>query len=68
MRWILPLVLLATPAFAQQQAPSPSEQALSAKLGAEIGLGLKCSADLLVLQQQLAQAQVRLKELEGDHK
>jgi hypothetical protein len=53
---------LPLPAHAQQQ--SPMEQAPSAKLGAEIGGSLQCSAALIVDQQALAQAQARVKALE----
>jgi hypothetical protein len=67
IRWILLATLLATPALAQQQM-APSEQALSAKLGAEIGLGLKCSADLIAAQAELEAAKQKIKKLEEEAK
>lgn len=54
---------LASPALAQQ-APTPSEQALGAKLMAEINAGLSCSADVIKIKADLAAAQARVKELE----
>ena len=65
MKWLLLLFLLALLiANVHAQAPSPIEQALNAKLGSEIGLGLKCTADLIAAQLELAKAQARIKELE----
>jgi len=61
MRIIAVLLLLITPALAQQ---SPSEQALSSKLLAEINAGLQCSTTLLSERAELQKAQARIKELE----
>lgn len=62
MRFALVISLLAvTPAFAQQQ--SPSELALGAKLFQEINAGISCSATVIDLQRQLAEARKQIEEL-----
>ena len=61
MRIVAFLLLLMTPALAQQ---SPSEQALSSKLLAEINAGLQCNTTLLTERAELQKAQARVKELE----
>lgn len=52
----------------QQPPPAPLEQALGRKLMVEINDGLQCQASLISLgsvQQDLAKAQARIKELEA---
>lgn len=66
MRIVVLLLLLITPAFAQQ-AQTPSEQALSSKLLAEINAGLQCSATLLTERAELQKAHARIKELEDKY-
>lgn len=60
----LALLLIAGIAFAQQPA-TPLEQALSFKLSREMSDGIQCSAGAVTLQQELAKAQARIKELEA---
>lgn len=57
---------LAAPALAQQAPPQrpPMEQALSERLGVEIGACLNATATVIDLQRQLAAAQARVKALE----
>lgn len=50
------------PAISPAQAEA---QALGAKLMSEINAGLKCGADLISLQRELAVANARIKELEN---
>lgn len=59
--------LIATAAFAQQQPPSPVEQACNYKLSAEINSGLQYSAALITVRGDLAKAQARVKELEDKY-
>lgn len=54
----------ATPALAQQPT-SPMEQALGSKLIQEINASVSCVAGMVTVQQQLAAAQARIKELEN---
>lgn len=56
-------LLLASPAIAQQQ-PTPIQQALGERLMREVNEGLQCSASLIGLQQELAKALARVKDLE----
>lgn len=66
MRKALLIVLLSSfPAWAQQ--PSPSEEAIGAKLMLEINLGLQCNAALVDDKRKLAAAQARVKELEDKY-
>lgn len=68
MKYFIPalLLLLTFPDFAfAQQAGPPSEQALAIKLSNEISLGLQCSAGLITVQQELANAKAKIKELEA---
>lgn len=55
---------IVSPALAQQQQPSPSEQAIGAKLMQEIQGSLNCGANLISIQAELAKAYTRIKELE----
>jgi hypothetical protein len=57
-------VLISGPALAQQPQQPPIEQALAGKLMTEINARLQCDAFKIGLQQQLAAAQARVKELE----
>lgn len=59
----LVICLLATPALAQ--TPSPMEQALGAKIMAEVAASLQCSADAVTLRAQLAAAQKELADLKA---
>lgn len=75
LRYLVLMVLCATPAFAQQQAPStPLDQALGQKLMTEINDGIQCRAGTIALQNSLsslqmevAKAQARVKELEAKY-
>lgn len=65
LKYAVAILLFSAPAFAQQPQPStPLEQALGAKLVAEINAGLQCSATQTVLQQQLQQATAKVADLE----
>lgn len=61
MKWVVIACLIAPPALAQ--APSAMEQALGAKIMAEISTALQCSADAITLRAQLAAAQKELADL-----
>lgn len=57
------LLLLPTVALAQQPQPaSPTEQALGAKLIQEFNAGLQCSANVVTLQQRIAELEKQLAE------
>lgn len=64
---VIATLLFSGPALAQQQSPQrpPMEQALSERLGVEIGAGLNATATIIDLQRQLAAAQAKIKELEA---
>ncbi len=67
MRILLILVIVAlsaTSATAQQQTPSPAEQALGQKVMQEVQAAVSCSANLISVQADLAKANARIKELE----
>lgn len=69
MKYILiAAIFLPVSALAQQQASTPSEQAMGTKLLQEIQIGLNCSADLILLRSELAKEQARIKELEAKDK
>lgn len=59
------IAMIGTPAVAQQQSQSPMEQAMGAKLLAEISVGLQCSADAVSTRAALDKALARIKELEA---
>lgn len=61
-------ITVLSPAQAQQQQPSPSEQALGAKLMKEINDGLQCSATVVSAQAEIQRLQAKLKELEPKNK
>ena len=60
--FVLLVLLLATPARAQQQ--TPTEQALGAKLMQELQGGLNCNTSLISVRNDLVKAQARIEELE----
>jgi hypothetical protein len=65
---ILAFCLLAISSSASAQtAPqsSPLDQALSAKLMAEMNYGLQCATDLISVKAELDKAKQKIKELEG---
>jgi hypothetical protein len=68
IRIAIALALLATPALAQQQQPSFTEQAMGQKIMQEINNGLACSARLIEVQKQLETAEAKVKQLEGEAK
>jgi hypothetical protein len=60
---ILAIAFVASvPAFAQQ---TPMEQAMGAKLLAELGASLQCTADAVATRAALDRALARVKELEA---
>jgi hypothetical protein len=61
---ILACLIAAAPAIAQ--TPSPMEQALGAKIMAEMSTALQCSADAITLRAQLAAAQKELADLKAN--
>jgi hypothetical protein len=60
------LALFASPAFAQQPAPSasPMEQALAGKLGEEYNQNIQLRASMVQLQAQLKAAQDQVKAMQ----
>lgn len=56
------LLFIASAASAQQPA-TPTEQALGAKLMAEISAGLTCSSNMITAQAQLADLQKQVGDL-----
>ena len=62
----LALLFLLIPTFAfAQQPPTAKEQALSSRILFEVQSSIECNANLIALRDQLAAAQVKIKELEG---
>lgn len=63
------LVLLATPALAQQQpAPSPEVQALQARVMQEINGNLQCSTAAITLQGENAKLKAEIEKLKAESK
>jgi hypothetical protein len=60
----LSALLLSSAALAQQQQPSPAEQALGQRLMSEIQKGVTCEAGVISLLAELAAAQAKIKELD----
>jgi hypothetical protein len=54
------LLVIASPALAQQVEPSPNEEALGNKLLAEMRGGIQCNASLILLQRQVKDLQAQL--------
>lgn len=67
LRYVFVLLLISSAALAQI-APSPNEQALSAKLMQELQEGLSCNINLIRIKSELAIAQAKIKELEAKDK
>jgi TolA-binding protein len=70
MKWFIFVALLfATPAFAQQQQRSPSQIAIEANqmVGYLASFAEQEGVTIQQLQKQLADAQARVKELEGKY-
>jgi len=62
MKYVPILLLLASPALAQQAPQSPMEQAISGKLMDEINQNIQYRAALVTLQAQMADLQKKLDE------
>jgi predicted RNA-binding Zn ribbon-like protein len=65
-RFALLLVLLATPALAQQPAPPPEMQALQGRVMQEINANLQCSAATIVLQADNAKLKAEIEALKKE--
>jgi xanthine dehydrogenase molybdopterin-binding subunit B len=62
-RWIVIALLASVTGAAAQQPPTPYEQALGAKLMAEINSELTCSTDLISARNQVADLNRQIDDL-----
>lgn len=68
MKYLVFAAALLISGAARAEQNTAGERALSAKLMREINEGISCNMGLMALQDDLAKAQVRIKELEAGAK